>query len=91
MKKENPFAVRPDSKGRITLGKLANGISSFLVSRDKSGRLVLEPRVEIPARERWLFANKEALSDVRQGIEDAEEGKLKSEGSFSKYIKEENE
>lgn len=85
MKKETVFSVRPDAKGRITLGKLSEGISSFLVTREKNGRLVLEPRVEIPAREKWLFENREALLSVKRGIEDAKKGTLKSVGSFSKY------
>ena len=46
--------VRPDSKGRITLSKLTEGISSFNVSKDEDGRILLEPMVEIPAREKWL-------------------------------------
>ncbi|OGQ36506.1 MAG: hypothetical protein A3F16_02420 [Deltaproteobacteria bacterium RIFCSPHIGHO2_12_FULL_43_9] len=85
MKKGESFSVRPDSKGRITLGKHARGISSFIVTRERSGRLILEPRVEISAREKWLLENNEALSCIKRGIEDAEKGKLKSEGSFSKY------
>ena len=91
MKKEAAFAVRPDAKGRITLGKLAEGISSFLVTREKGGRLVLDPRVEIPAKEKWLFESPNALSSVKRGIEDARKGNLKSRGSFSKFTDEDKE
>ena len=52
--------VKPDSKGRITLGKLAQGVSSFAVRVDDEGRVLLEPYAEVPARERWLFENKAA-------------------------------
>lgn len=82
--------VRPDAKGRVTLSKLTEGISSFNVSRDEEGRLLLEPMVEIPAKEKWLFDNPEALASVRRGLSDVKAGRLKSIGSFSKYAKEDD-
>jgi len=83
--------VRPDSKGRITLSKLAEGISSFNVSKDENGRLLLEPLVEIPAREKWLYENSEALSSVRRGLADAKAGRTGSLGLFAKYVDEDDE
>ena len=83
--------VRPDVKGRVTLSKLADGISSFNVSRDEDGRLLLEPMVEIPAKEKWLFDNPGALASVRRGLVDAKAGRLKPIGSFAKYAKEDDE
>ena len=83
--------VRPDAKGRVTLSKLAEGISSFNVSKDEHGRLLLEPMVEIPAREKWLYDNPEALASVRRGLADAKAGRTKSLGSFAKYAKEDDE
>lgn len=77
--------VRPDSKGRITLGNLAKGISSFAISRDEHNRIILEPFVEVPAREQWLFNNKTALNQVKQGLKDAAAGRVKKRGSFAKY------
>ncbi len=77
----------PDGKGRITLGKYAKGISSFKVNVDKEGRILLEPFVEIPAHERWLFLNREAYSRVKRGLEDSSKKKTRSLGSFSKYTK----
>ncbi len=82
--------VRPDSKGRVTLSKLADGISSFNVSKDSEGRLLLEPMVEIPAREKWLFENQEALASLRRGLADAKVGRVTSLGSFAKYAKEDD-
>lgn len=83
--------VRPDAKGRVTLSKLANGVSSFNVSQDADGRLLLEPMVEIPAREKWLYDNPEALSSVKRGIADAKAGRVKSLGSFAKFVDEDEE
>ncbi len=78
-----PHIVRPDSKGRVSLGKYATGVSSFEVEALEDGSLKLVPRVEIPAREAWLFRNPEALASVRQGLMDAAEGKTVSRGSFA--------
>ena len=79
---EHARTVHPDSKGRIALGALAKGISSFLIMEDKDGRIILEPRVEIPAREQWLFA----MQQVQKGLKDSAKGKVSKRGDFSKYI-----
>jgi hypothetical protein len=77
--------LRPDSKGRICLGKLAQGISSFRVSVDDRQRIVLEPFAEIPATEKWLFENPDARESVRRGLADAAEGRVADRGSFDQY------
>jgi hypothetical protein len=77
--------VRPDSKGRITLGSLANGASSFRAHRDKKGRIILEPLVEVPAAEAWLWKNAAAMKAVRQGLKDSAEGRSAARGSFARY------
>ena len=77
--------LRPDSKGRITLGKLAEGVSSFRAVRQADGRILLEPFVEIPAREQWLFRNKKALASVKRGLAEAQAGQVKSLGSFARH------
>ena len=82
--------LRLDSKGRVTLGMLAKGATAFYVSVDKDHRIILEPLVEIPAREKWLFENKAALNQVKKGIHDAAKGKVKKH-DFSKYLNEEKE
>lgn len=78
--------VRPDPKGRITLGNLASGISKFNVLQDKQNRIILIPFVEIPAQEKWLFANKSAMQQVQQGLKDSAAGNTEDLGSFSQYI-----
>jgi hypothetical protein len=74
--------LHPDAKGRIALGALAKGISSFEVLEDKDGRIILEPRVEIPAREQWLFKNKTAMRQVQKGLKDAVKGKISQRDEF---------
>jgi hypothetical protein len=70
------ITVRPDAKGRIALGALAKGISSFKVHQEKDGRVVLEPFTEIPLREQWLYKNPQALEAVRQGLKDSAAGRI---------------
>lgn len=78
--------LRPDAKGRVTLGNLAKDVSSFNVSLDKQGRIILEPNTEIPAREVWLFKNPKALASVKRGLVQSAEGDSHDLGDFSKYL-----
>lgn len=78
--------LRPDSKGRITLGKLAAGVSSYHAEIDEHGKITLEPFKEIPAREHWLFSNPEALASVRLGLQQSARGETHYLGSFAKYL-----
>ncbi len=79
--------LRPDSKGRVALGELAKGVSSFHVSVD-GGRIILEPYAEIPAREKWLFDNPEALDSVKRGLADSAAGRVSERGSFAEFADE---
>lgn len=83
-----PKTIKPDTKGRIYLGKLAEGVSGFTVQVDKNHRIILDPLVEIPAREKWLFDNKLALQSVRQGLKEAKARKVHDLGSFAKNLDE---
>jgi hypothetical protein len=65
-----------DSRKRISLNKL---LPDLPVS-------ILEPMVEIPAREAWLHQNEKALNKVKTGL--SEKGTI-DRGSFAKYIEEE--
>jgi hypothetical protein len=74
-----------DSKKRISLTKLLSGgkISSVRAYKEND-RIILEPMVEIPAREVWLYQNKAALEKVKKGL--SQKGTVKR-GAFSKYAK----
>lgn len=80
--------VRPDSKGRILLGSLAAGVSSYTLTKDH-GRIILEPNIEISAKEKWLWDNKKAFAQVKKGLQDSATGKVKSRGSFAKFADDE--
>ena len=77
--------LRPDSKGRICLGVLAKGVSSFHMTVDDERRIVLVPYSEIPAREKWLFENADALESVKRGLHSSGAGQISSRGSFSEF------
>jgi hypothetical protein len=83
--KETPRTLRPDSKGRITLGRAAEGVSGFQMEQREDGTIILKPMVEIPAREAWLHRNKKALASVQKGLEQSAKGQTKDLGSFARY------
>jgi hypothetical protein len=85
MSNSSVVTLRPDSKGRIALGKLAKGVSSYRLHQEPDGKLVLEPYVEIPERERWLYKNPTALAAVEAGLRDLAAGRIVSLGSFAQY------
>lgn len=85
---DKSIQIRPDAKGRINLGKLAQGISSFRARRTEDGSIILEPFSEIPAREKWLFDNKTALGAVKGGLKQAAAGQTRTLGSFAQFVDE---
>ena len=73
-----------DSKNRISLSKLLKfkGVSSVKASILENGDILLKPMASIPARELWLYENKEALESVKRGL--SQEGTI-NRGSFAQY------
>ncbi len=57
--------LRPDSKGRLNLGELTKGVSSYRVRKEEDGRLILIPFAEIPLSEKWIFENPEILEKIK--------------------------
>jgi len=72
--------VRPDRKGRVTLGALARGVSSFVVRIDPGGRLVLEPFREIPAGDHWHPEHGLSRRLRMQDLKDAAAGRVRPAG-----------
>jgi tRNA(Ile)-lysidine synthase TilS/MesJ len=74
-----------DSRNRISLTKLIpdRKISSVRAYREND-KIILEPMVEIPAREVWLYENEAALKKVKAGL--SQKGTVKR-NSFAKYAK----
>ena len=75
-----------DSRKRISLSKLLPDlpVSSVRAYLD-DGKIIIEPVVEIPAREAWLYQNEKAIESVRTGL--SEKGTIKR-SSFAEYAEE---
>lgn len=78
--------LKVDQKNRITLsGLIPEGVSSVRATVDNKNRIILEPYIEIPAHEAWLFQNPEALEMVRKGLEQSGKSQKVDLGSFSSF------
>jgi hypothetical protein len=73
-----------DALGRINLGK-EHAHETYSMIREKDGTLILTPVAMIPKRELWLWKNKEALTAVREGLEQSARGEREYLGTFSQY------
>jgi hypothetical protein len=72
-----------DNKFRVYLGNFLSKeerehLNSFRVSRQDDGKIILDPLIEIPAREHWIYKNPEALASLLRGLEDAKAGRIKN-------------
>jgi len=65
-----------DERNRLTLGELPEGLKRVRIYKNDRGEVLLQPVIEIPASEAWLFRNEEALKSVKKGLKDAFEGKI---------------
>ena len=71
-----------DGRGRISLGAgFAN--RTFLVE-EAGDCVVIRPARVIPEDEAWLYANKEALEEVREGLAQARRGEVVKGPSLEK-------
>lgn len=88
--------VQMDNKYRVCLGNFLlkeerDQLSSFRVSRQKDGKIVLDPQVEIPAREHWIYKKPDALASLMRGMDDAKENRIVDlDIDFSEFIDYEN-
>jgi hypothetical protein len=81
---------RIDSLGRLSIGK-EHANETYSIARQKDGTLILTPVAVIPKRELWLWKNKEALTAVKEGLEQSARGERKYLGSFAQYADEQDE
>ncbi len=64
-----------DERNRLTLGTILQGVTRVRLLRNNQGEILLQPLVEIPLSEVWLWENREALKEVMEGFKDIQEGK----------------
>jgi hypothetical protein len=94
--KRQPNKIQMDDKYRICLGSFLSKeereqLSSFPVSRQENGKIVLDPLVEIPAREHWIYKNPKALASLMIGLEDAKNGRIVDvDIDFSQFVDDED-
>jgi hypothetical protein len=65
-----------DDRNRLTLGEIFKGYKRIRLYKNERGEVLLQPVVEVPASELWLFQNKEALESVQRGLKEASGGKI---------------
>jgi hypothetical protein len=81
--------VEVDSRGRISLGRIAGTRHArYRVTRLDGGELVLTPVVSISERELALLSNPDAAEKLRRAIKQAETGEIVGfgPGHFSKLV-----
>jgi hypothetical protein len=79
--------VRPDGRGRLTLGSAVRD-SDYRVLVNERGQILLDPVVSIPASEGWLWDNPALRASMERALEQAEAGEFEDLGSFAKFLDE---
>ena len=82
-----------DSKKRISLGEkilkmLADKFpaKSFKVYVGEDGDIFLRPVVTIPSKEAWIYKNPTVLEEIRKGLSEANQGKLKKVKNLEDFL-----
>lgn len=87
-----PFDIRfIDSKNRITISEKIlkkisgrNRINQFQVLVGQEGDILLRPLTTIPSREAWIYEKPELIKQIRQGLQEAKEGKTETLDNLEK-------
>lgn len=90
-----PYGMKQlDSKDRISLGgklkKIIDAgmdIEGFQVFVGKDGDILLRPAVAIPSKEAWIYRNPERIGAIREGLEQAKQGKTRRVDNLEDYLK----
>lgn len=94
MLKAHKTTASMDSKQRVCLTKVLSQeerelYHSFRIYRE-GAKFILEPVVEVPEKDHWIYKDPQALASLMKGIKDAEEGRIHDLGSFAKYATDED-
>lgn len=79
--------INMDDKQRISLTRILSKEEKenhypFRMYHE-GAKIILEPVIEVPSKDHWIYKNPEALASLMKGIKDAEEGRLHDLGSFA--------
>lgn len=70
MKKETSY-VKVDSRNRVTIPKeIAKKLAHLYKIYEKNGNIILEPIIEVPQEEMWLFdpKNKTVVDELKKAL-----------------------
>jgi len=81
---EIKHSSRADNRGRLTVGAVAKS-KNYRVMINKFGQILLDPIVNIPEKEIWLWRNQSALESLKSGLQEAAAGETNDLGSFAEY------
>ncbi len=62
---------------------------AFQIWANSEGQILLEPQVNIPASELWVFDDKKVLASLDKAMFESMNGQVVKRGSFAKYVKDE--
>lgn len=90
-----PYSTKPlDSKHRITLGgRLARllgkrmKVEAYQIFISRKGDILLRPAVSIPSNEAWLYSDPKTIGKIRNGLKEAQEGKVKRVDDLDSFLK----
>jgi len=84
-----------DAKNRITIGeKIIRQISAhsrvhqFQIFFGEEGDILLRPLTSIPSREAWIYEKPELIGKIREGLQEAKEGKAEKIENLNKFFEE---
>lgn len=89
--------INKDNLHRVSLTRLLSKeerqhVSAFRAYKEEDGRIILEPLVEVKAKDHWIYKNPEALASLMRGLEDAKEGRITTlDIDYSQFLDEEDE
>lgn len=81
--------VRPDGRGRLTLGSVAQD-TDYRVLVNERGQILLDPIVAIPASQAWLWESPALRDSMERALKQAGVGEFVDLGSFAQYVDEDD-
>ena len=81
--------IRPDARGRMTLGSAAQD-ADYRVLVNEKGQILLDPVVSIPASEAWLWKSPALRASMERALSQAEAGEFEALGSFAQFASEDD-
>jgi len=93
--KKQTRTINMDDKQRVSLARILSKEEKenhypFRIYRE-GAKIILEPVMEVPAKDHWSYKSPEALTSLMKGIKDVEEGRLYDLGSFAQYVTDDDE